>query len=113
MLLCSAGSGCSATVLTRTPSTPSTTLPSLLQVKVGAGSPFTLICGGREGEEGAPHLEGRHPVHFDHLAACRPLVDTRREVLEPAEVRLGLLAGLRVPGLGAGHHSELVPGVDR
>ena len=45
MLLCSAGSGCSVTVWSTTPSVASTALPSLYQVKAGAGSPFTLIWG--------------------------------------------------------------------
>ena len=57
-----------------------------------------------------PHLdlEGRHPVELHHLGAATALVYGGREVLVPTEVRFGLLAGLGLPGLGDGHHSELI-----
>ena len=42
MVLCSAGSGCSMVVM-MTPSEAPTLAPSLSQVKVGDGSPRTLI----------------------------------------------------------------------
>ena len=58
----------------------------------------------------APHLdlEGCHPVELHHAGAAAARVDGRGEVLVAAEVRLGLLAGVRLAGLGDGHHPELV-----